>query len=108
MQEACDAFAMARYTPQYGVQGFYDTLIDQAQNMSVYPDAYSIMNTFLWGLPWEMHTEMLKNGLSPESNTVEDFVAAGKALEAATKTVDHYDHHHHTVHATTKPNPSNV
>ena len=55
--------------------------------MSVYPDAYNIMDTFLHGLP----KEMLENRLTPEANTVEDFISEGKALEAAMKTMDHYN-----------------
>ena len=91
MQDARDAYATAEYSSQLGIQGFYDTLIDHAQNMSVYPDAYDIMDTFLRGLPEEMRTKLLENGLTPEANTVEDFVSEGKALEAAMKTVDYYD-----------------
>jgi hypothetical protein len=93
MQEARDAYAAAKYSSQLGIQGFYDTLIDHAQNMSVYPDAYNIMDTFLCGLPKEMRTKMLENGLTPEANTVDDFVSEGKALEAAMKTMEHYDRH---------------
>ena len=47
----------------------------------------NIMDTFLCGLP----KEMLKNGLTPEANTVEDFISEGKALEATMKTMDHYN-----------------
>jgi hypothetical protein len=36
---------------------------------------------------------MLENGLTPEANTIEDFVSEGKALESAMKTVNHYDRH---------------
>jgi hypothetical protein len=53
--------------------------------MSVYPDAYNIMDTFLIGIPSKMRIEMLRNGLTPEANTVKDFVAEAKALEAAAK-----------------------
>ena len=93
MQEAWDAYVAAKYSSELGIQGFYDTLIDHAQNMSVYPDAYNIMDMFLCGLPKEMHTKMLENGLTPEANMVDDFVSEGKALEAAMKTMDHYNCH---------------
>ena len=76
--------------PQCRVQGFYDTLKDHAQNMSVYPDLYNIMDTFLHGIPEMMCVEMFKNGLTPEANTANDFVAEGKVIEEATKTQDHY------------------
>ena len=55
--------------------------------MSVYPNAYNIMDTFLCGLPKAMQTKMLSEGLTPESNTIKDFIAEGKALEAAQKMV---------------------
>ena len=51
----------------------------------------NIMDTFLCGLPKEMRMKMLKNGLTPEANTVEDFISEGKALEATMKTMDHYN-----------------
>ena len=35
-------------------------------------------------------TEMLKNGLMSEANTVDDFIAEGKAIEEAAKTQEHY------------------
>jgi hypothetical protein len=91
MQEVREAYTNTKYSHQLGIQGFYDTLIDHAQNMSVYPDAYNIMDTFLRGLPKDMRTKMLENGLMPEANTIKDFVSEGKALESAKKTVNHYD-----------------
>ena len=64
--------------------------------MSVYPDVYSnIMDTFLHGLPKVMQTKMLSEGLTSESNTIEHFIAKGKALKAAQKTVDHYNQQAH-------------
>ena len=86
MQDGCDA-----YTTHLGIQGHYDTLINHTQNMLVYPDVYNIMDTFLCGLPKAMWTKMLSKGLTPESNTIEDFIAKGKALKAAQKMVDHYN-----------------
>ena len=61
--------------------------------MSVYPNTYNIMNIFLCGLPKEMQTKMLKNGLIPKANTVDNFISEEKALEAAIKTMEHYDCH---------------
>jgi hypothetical protein len=91
MQEARDAYYTARYSTQLGVQGFYDTLCNHAQNMLVYPNAYNLMDTFLDGLPKEMRSEILKNGLTPEANTIEDFIVEGKVIEDAMKTMDHYN-----------------
>jgi hypothetical protein len=91
MQDAWDVYKSVQYMPQLGIQGFYDTLINHAQNMSVYPDNYNIMDTFLHGLPADMCKELLKNDLMPEANMVDDFVAEGKAHEATLKTLEHYD-----------------
>lgn len=91
MQEARDAYYTACYSPQFGIQGFYNTLIDHAQNMSVFPDNYNLMDTFLHGIPKEMRAKMLKNGLTPEANTIEDFVTEGKAIEEAMKAMEHYN-----------------
>ena len=88
MQDACKAYATTHYSDKLGIQGYYDTLIIHAQNMSVYQNAYNIIDTFLHGLPKEMHTKMLENGLTPEANTVEDFISEGKALEATTHTME--------------------
>jgi len=90
MQEAQDVYYTTRYNPQYGVQGFYDTLMDHAQNMLVYPDSYNLMDMFLHGIRETMHMEMFKNGLTPEANTVDNFIAEGKAIEEAMKTQGHY------------------
>ena len=90
MQEAWDAYYTACYNSQYRVQGFYDTLMDHAQNMLVYPNSYNIMDMFLCGLQESMHAKRLKNGLTPEANMVKDFMAEGNAIEEAAKTQEHY------------------
>jgi hypothetical protein len=91
MQDARAAFFAARYTESKGIQGFYDTLVDHAQNMAVYPDAYQIVETFLRGIPTYIRERMIKDGLSPEVNTIDDFVAEAKKHEAAKKTLDYYN-----------------
>jgi hypothetical protein len=91
MQEARDMYYTAHYFTQLGVQGFYNTLCNHAQNMSVYSKTYNLMDTFLHGLPKEMQSEMLKNELMPEANTIEDFIVEGKAIKDAMKTMDYYN-----------------
>jgi hypothetical protein len=91
LQDARTAFFAARYKPETGVQGFYDTLVDHAQNMAVYPDAYTIMEKFVMGLPSSYRNELFKDGLHVEINTVDDFVAGAKAKELTEKTIDHYN-----------------
>ena len=91
MQDVHAAFFTACYFEDKGIQGFYDALVDHAQNMAVYPDAYQIVETFLRGIPTYICECMIKNGLSPEVNTIDDFVAKAKKHEAAKKTLDYYN-----------------
>jgi hypothetical protein len=66
MQDAHSAFFAANYSEDKGIQGFFDILVDHAQNMAVYPDAYQIVETFLKGIPSYIRDRMIKDGLSPE------------------------------------------
>jgi Zinc knuckle len=84
-------FFMARYGKEKGVQGFYDALVDHAQNMAIYPDDYQIIKTFLKSLPSFMHELMFKDGLSPEINTIDDLVAQAIKHETGKKTLDYYN-----------------
>ena len=91
MQDAREGFRNTKYTPALGVQGFYDTLLDHAQNMAVYPDGYTILEEFLRGLPQTMTTKMFKDiGLSPEVNSLDDFVAMAKSIKQRDKTDAYY------------------
>jgi hypothetical protein len=92
MQDACTAFEAAAYSDALGVQGFYNTLIDHAQNMAVYLDVYTLMDKFVEGIPTTMREKVFYNGLSPKVNTIDDFVADAKSIETSWKTVDHYNH----------------
>jgi hypothetical protein len=91
MQDAHAAFFAARYSEEKGIQGFYDSLVDHAQNMAVYSDAYQIVEMFLWGTPAYICERMIKDGLSPKVHTIDDFVAKAKKHEAAKKTLDYYN-----------------
>jgi hypothetical protein len=91
MQDARVAFFATRYGEEKGVQGFYDTLVDHAHNMAIYPDDYQIIETFLKGLPSYIRELLFKDGLSPEINTIDDFVAQAIKHETAKKTLDHYN-----------------
>ncbi|KAG6869968.1 hypothetical protein C0995_015905, partial [Termitomyces sp. Mi166 len=70
MQEAHEAFRTAVYDAQTGVQTFYEELIGHAQNMAIYPDKFTIWETFLDGTLAEMHCTLIHDdNLSPEVNT---------------------------------------
>ncbi|KAF5366917.1 hypothetical protein D9615_010716 [Tricholomella constricta] len=91
MQDAREDFYDATYNESIGVQGFYDELMDHAQNMAVFPDKYTVRDTFLEGIPKDMLVALIKEGgLSPEINTVDEFVSEAKAYESASKTAAHY------------------
>ncbi|KAG6876702.1 hypothetical protein C0992_012089, partial [Termitomyces sp. T32_za158] len=84
MQEARKAFQTAAYDAQTGVQTFYDDLVGHAQNMAVYPDEFTIWETFLDGIPAEMHCALIRDdNLSPEVNTVTEILAYAIRYEQA-------------------------
>ncbi|KAG6895701.1 hypothetical protein C0995_012327, partial [Termitomyces sp. Mi166 len=92
MQEAHEAFRTAVYDAQTGVQTFYEELIGHAQNMAVYPDEFTIRETFLDGILAEMHRGLIHdNNLSPEVNTVTEFLMYAIRYEQSACTAMHYD-----------------
>ena len=53
------------YMVEEGVQGFYEALLDEAQNMAIFPDEFTIQEQFLKGIPYEMlMTLIVDEGLS--------------------------------------------
>jgi hypothetical protein len=54
MQDAREGFRKVWYMTTLGIQGFYDALLEHAQNMVVYPDNYTILEEFMAGLPQAM------------------------------------------------------
>ncbi|KAG6871881.1 hypothetical protein C0992_010205, partial [Termitomyces sp. T32_za158] len=109
MQDAREAFIATAYTDKLGVQGFYDTLIDHAQNMSIYPDNWVMIDTFLRGIPDAMRESLICNdGLSPEVNTVEEFVAHGLRYEQARKIAKHFELHRSKTRIVTRAEPQKV
>ncbi|KAG6896855.1 hypothetical protein C0995_010985, partial [Termitomyces sp. Mi166 len=92
MQETHKAFRTAVYDVQTGVQTFYDELVGHVQNMAMYLDEFTIQETFLDGIPAEMHCALICNdNLSPEVNTVTDFLAYAICYEQSAHTATYYD-----------------
>ncbi|KAG6874626.1 hypothetical protein C0992_007224 [Termitomyces sp. T32_za158] len=92
MQEACEAFRTAVYDARTGIQTFYDDLVGHAQNIAVYLDEFTIWETFLDGIPAEMRHALIRNdNLSPEVNTVTEFLAYAIRYEQSARTATHYD-----------------
>jgi hypothetical protein len=88
------AFSQARFNPEKGVRAFYDDLTTHAQNMSVYPDQYLVLETFLNGLPDTLRRVLfLDCHLSPEINTVEEFLAEAIEWEHNQHNYKHYGTH---------------
>jgi len=91
MQDTHKGFRNTRYTTKEGIQGYYNTLMDHAHNMAIYPDDYTILQIFLMGIPSSIITELLGTiGLSPETNSLEDFVAHVKEIEQRTRNKSYY------------------
>ncbi|KAG6867602.1 hypothetical protein C0995_004757, partial [Termitomyces sp. Mi166 len=58
----------------------------------MYPDEFTIQETFLDGIPAEMHRALIHNdNLSPEVNTVTEFLAYAIRYEQSAHTATHYD-----------------
>ncbi|KAG6869806.1 hypothetical protein C0995_000389, partial [Termitomyces sp. Mi166 len=92
MQEAQEAFQTAVYDAQTGIQTFYEELIGHAQNMAMYPDEFTIQETFLDGIPAEMRRVLIRDdNLSPEVNTVTEFLVYAIRYEQSAHTATHYD-----------------
>jgi hypothetical protein len=91
MQDARENFRKVKYTPTLGVQGFYDALLEHAQNMAVYPDSYTILEEFMGGLPQTMISRCFcEHRLTTEANSPHDWVGTAKDIEWCDKTESYY------------------
>ncbi|KAG6857797.1 hypothetical protein C0995_005263, partial [Termitomyces sp. Mi166 len=60
--------------------------------MAMYLDEFTIQETFLDGIPAEMHRALIRdNNLSPEVNTVTEFLAYAIRYKQSAHTAMHYD-----------------
>ena len=91
MQDARENFRKVRYTVALGVQGYYDALLEQAQNMAVYPDEYTILEEFVKGLPQAMLSRCFReHRITVEANSLEDWVAAAREIERCDRNESYY------------------
>ena len=90
MQNARDAFCKIPYTVEEGMQGFYDTLLDEAQNMAILPNKFNPGAILKGDTLWDVAHPHHRWGLAPKVNTVEEFIAKARAYESSTKTAMHY------------------
>ncbi|KAG6877308.1 hypothetical protein C0993_008689 [Termitomyces sp. T159_Od127] len=85
---------MAVYDTQTGIQTFYDELVGHVQNMAIYPDEFTIQETFLDKISAEMCCALICNdNLSPEVNTVTELLAYTICYKQSAWTATHYDQH---------------
>ena len=91
MQDVRDIFCKLLYMVEEGVQGFYGALLDEAQNMAIYLDEFTIWEQFLKGISHKMLMALIiDGGLSLEVNTVQKFMAKARAYESSMKIAVHY------------------
>ncbi|KAF5381391.1 hypothetical protein D9615_008405 [Tricholomella constricta] len=91
MQDARNDFNAVTYSASKGIQGLYDDLVDHAMNMAARTDDWTFLEKFLKTLPREMRKALFDDGLSPEINTVQEFLAVGLAHQATQKTADYFE-----------------
>jgi len=103
MQDARESFRKVKYTTTLGVQGFYDALLEHAQDMAVYPDSYTILEEFMAGLPQAMLSRCFReHRLTVEANSLDEWVGAAKEIEQCDRSETYYK----TRSKTTTTNPT--
>jgi hypothetical protein len=91
MQDARESLSRVEYSPKEGIQGLYDNMQEHAGGMAVYPDDYTMLSIFLGKIPQYMMTELLNTrGLTPEVNTLTEFVANAIDVEQRKKNEEYY------------------
>jgi hypothetical protein len=91
MQDARENLNKVEYSPKDGIQGMYDNMQEHAGGMAVYPDDYTMLSIFLDRIPSYIMTELLNTrGLTPEVNTLSEFVANALDIEQRKKNETYY------------------
>ena len=97
MQDVRDMFCKIAYIVEEGVQGFYEALLDEDQNLAVFLNEFTIQEQFLKGSPYEML--MMDGGLAPEVNIIKEFMA----YKSSVTTAAHYVGHSYNQAACSRP-----
>ncbi|PPQ85960.1 hypothetical protein CVT25_001693 [Psilocybe cyanescens] len=104
MQDAREEFKKAKFAANKGVQGFYDVLLEYAQNMYEWPDEYTILEAFLDRIPEYIRIHLLRDkGLSPEMHSISDFISYTVRYEDRIKTLNYYQKKHTSTTTDTTP-----
>ena len=91
MQDARENLNKVAYSARDGIQGLYDSMLEHAGGMAVFPDDYSMLSIFLDKIPATMLTELLnRRGLTPEVNTLPEFVANAIDVEQRNRNETYY------------------
>jgi hypothetical protein len=91
MQDARENLNKVEYSSKEGIQGLYDNMREHAGGMAVYPDDYSLLSIFIDRIPAFIVTELLNTrGLTPEVNTLSEFVANALDVEQRKKNETYY------------------
>jgi len=91
MQDARENLNKVLYIPRDGIQTLYDSMLEHAGGMAVFPDDYTMLSIFLDKIPQYMMSELLNlRGLSPEVNNLSEFVANAIDIEQRKKNEDYY------------------
>ena len=69
----------------------YDSMLEHAGGMAVFPNDYTMLSIFLNKIPQYMISELLNlRGLSPEVNNLSEFVASAIDIEQRKKNENYY------------------
>ncbi len=91
MQDARENLNKVQYIPRDGIQTMYDSMLEHAGGMAVFPDDYTMLSIFLDKIPQYMISELLNlRGLSPEVNNLSEFIASAIDIEQRKKNENYY------------------
>ena len=91
MQDARENLYKVEYSAKDGIQGLYDCMQEHAGGMAVFPDDYTLLSIFLDKIPPYMVTELLNTrGLTPEINSLSEFVGHALDIEQRKKNEQYY------------------
>ncbi|KAJ3574749.1 hypothetical protein NP233_g1560 [Leucocoprinus birnbaumii] len=81
-----------RYSPNHGIQAYYDKMVEYALAMSTYPDNMYMVKKFISGLPIHIRKNLIvQEGLQPEVNSIDEFVAYAVSYESRLQLDSYYD-----------------
>jgi hypothetical protein len=91
MQDARESLNKVEYSAKDGIQGLYDNIQEHAGSMAMHPDNYMLLSIFINKIPSYIGLELLNTcGLTPEVNTLSEFVANVIDVEQQKKNKDYY------------------